>query len=166
MNKKVISILSCGLLCTNIGFASNLIDESTDEIITDGFVKVDKKAFEKSANEINVPLRAEAQQATKIANLGDSVVVTGQKAAHHIALIKKANGGNFILQSTLTVKCKKGIDCIPSIYEHEQLGNTQFYRVEVKDYYEWKQALSDLSNLDQVIRVSPSIDRGIKKHLR
>lgn len=100
-----------------------------------------------------------------IGDLGEYQVVQGEKAEDDLAFVISEDGYNHIIKNTITIKCKKAIQCVPAeLNPNHVFGD--IYEIKVASYNNWKQAMDTLKNLDTVKKVSATINYGVKPTLQ
>lgn len=96
-----------------------------------------------------------------LGKLGEYLVVKGTKALGDIAYVKTADDHNYIIKQEITVKCEKGVSCIPKSMIPTHVMN-DIYEVKVDDYDEWLHAVTLLENTDGVKKIAPTFFKGEK----
>lgn len=140
-------------------------------IITENFsvVKIspEQKSTLSTNNDVNGQSLSEndGEDSNVIGNLGKFKVVQGEKAEDDLAFVISEDGYNHIIKDSITIKCKKGVQCVPSELNPKHVFG-DIYEIKVASYNDWKQAIDTLKSLDTVKKVSATINYGIEPKLQ
>lgn len=158
-----ISLFDCG--CTSSisnNQATNTEANHKDAFMEDIIITENFSVTSTIANDIFPMVQADSEILGK---LGEYIVVKGTKALGDIAYVKTANDNNYIIKKEITVKCQKGINCIPPNMISTHIMN-DIYEVKVNDYDEWLHAVALLENTSGVKKIAPTFFKGTKPVLQ
>ena len=142
MKKTAVTVLSLLITSMGINVHAQETSPSEDIIITDNFTVVDSSKRNKK-----------------------KAVIIGEKSPDHIAFVKSAHGRNYIIESSIIVQCKKGVNCIPDGITSKKMG-LNIYQVTATDYDNWKSLRQELQNTPDVRKVTPIYYYGKKPKLK
>jgi hypothetical protein len=160
MKKSIISALSLFSVIACVQASADEIESNGATVFTDNFSVVEQQ--DKGETKSLIVVSGE----NELGSLGDKFVVSGKKAANHIAYVKNANNeNNYIIKDSISVQCARDVDCIPSGLEAKKISRS-VYELQVSNYDEWKSLQEELRNTAGVLKVAPSFEYGIKPQLK
>lgn len=149
MKKLSLPLVVVALFCSNA-------NANDTQIITDDFVVTQINHNNPKHKKCSSNHKTTAKY---LGLLGDFWVVEGNKDPSDIAFVIDQNGTNKIIKNTILVKCKKFISCVPNDLEPTTI-TSGFYKIEVANYTDWKNAIDRLNNSFGVTNVAPTFFYG------
>ena len=160
MKKTAVTVLSLLITSMGINVHAQETSPSEDIIITDNFTVVDSS----KRNSGKDLLRMTPENT--LGSLGKrKTVIVGEKSPNHIAFVKSAHGRNYIIENSMMVQCRKGVNCIPDGITSKKMGQN-IYQVTAADYDNWKSLQQELKNTPDVRKVTPIFYYGKKPKLK
>ena len=160
MKKTAVTVLSLLITSMGINVHAQETSPSEDIIITDNFTVVDSS----KRNGGKDLLRMTPENT--LGSLGKrKTVIVGEKSPNHIAFVKSAHGRNYIIENSIMVQCRKGVNCIPDGITSKKMGQN-IYQVTAADYDNWKSLQQELKNTPDVRKVTPIFYYGKKPKLK
>ena len=160
MKKTAVTVLSLLITSMGINVHAQETSPSEDIIITDNFTVVDSS----KRNGGKDLLRMTPENT--LGSLGKrKTVIVGEKSPNHIAFVKSAHGRNYIIENSIMVQCRKGVNCIPDGITSKKMGQN-IYQVTAADYDNWKSLQQELKNTPDVRKVTPIFYYGQKPKLK
>ena len=160
MKKTAVTVLSLLITSMGINVHAQETSPSEDIIITDNFTVVDSS----KRNSGKDLLRMTPENT--LGSLGKrKTVIVGEKSPNHIAFVKSAHGRNYIIENSIMVQCRKGVNCIPDGITSKKMGQN-IYQVTAADYDNWKSLQQELKNTPDVRKVTPIFYYGKKPKLK
>ena len=160
MKKTAVTVLSLLITSMGINVHAQETSPSEDIIITDNFTVVDSS----KRNGGKDLLRMTPENT--LGSLGKrKTVIVGEKSPNHIAFVKSAHGRNYIIENSIMVQCRKGVNCIPDGITSIKMGQS-IYQVTAADYDNWKSLQQELKNTPDVRKVTPIFYYGKKPKLK
>lgn len=160
MKKTAVTVLSLLMASVGINAHAQETSPSEDIIITDNFTVVDSS----KRNSGKDLLRMTPENT--LGTLGKrKTVIVGEKSPNHIAFVKSAHGRNYIIENSIMVQCRKGVNCIPDGITSIKMGQS-IYQVTAADYDNWKSLQQELKNTPDVRKVTPIFYYGKKPKLK
>lgn len=149
---KELSLL-VGMALIAVGSIAN----AKTTVITENFQIVDKTE--------NTTGESKVAGSQILGDLTDYRVVSGERASGDIAFVKNDIGRNFVIRDSITIVCKKNINCVTEESDAIDLGHG-FYKINVQDYKDWKSTMKKYRNNPNVKKVAPSYNFGAKAQLK
>ncbi len=137
--------------------AAGSMAQAKTTVITENFQIVDKT--EKTGEAVK------AAGSQVLGELADYSVVSGERTPGNIAFVKQTQGKNYVIKDSITIVCKKDVNCVSEDREAVDLGHN-FYKIKVKDYEDWKSVIEQYKNNPNVKKVAPSYYFGAKPRLK
>jgi hypothetical protein len=160
MKKTAVTVLSLLITSMGINVHAQETSPSEDIIITDNFTVVDSS--KKNGGKDLLRMTPE----NTLGSLGKrKTVIVGEKSPNHIAFVKSAHGRNYIIENSIMVQCRKGVNCIPDGITSKKMGQN-IYQVTAADYDNWKSLQQELKNTPDVRKVTPIFYYGKKPKLK
>lgn len=160
MKKTAVTVLSLLMASVGINVHAQETSPSEDIIITDNFTVVDSS--KKNSGKDLLRMTPE----NTIGSLGKKkTVIVGEKSPNHIAFVKSAHGRNYIIENSIMVQCRKGVNCIPDGITSIKMGKS-IYQVTATDYDNWKSLQQELKSAPGVKKVTPIFYYGKKPKLK
>jgi hypothetical protein len=160
MKKTAVTVLSLLITSMGINVHAQETSPSEDIIITDNFTVVDSS--KKNGGKDLLRMTPE----NTLGSLGKrKTVIVGEKSPNHIAFVKSAHGRNYIIENSIMVQCRKGVNCIPDGITSIKMGQS-IYQVTAADYDNWKSLQQELKNTPDVRKVTPIFYYGKKPKLK
>ncbi|MBQ4488874.1 MAG: hypothetical protein II944_06210 [Ruminobacter sp.] len=160
MKKTAVTVLSLLITSMGINIHAQETSPSEDIIITDNFTVVDSS--KKNGGKDLLRMTPE----NTLGSLGKrKTVIVGEKSPNHIAFVKSAHGRNYIIENSIMVQCRKGVNCIPDGITSIKMGQS-IYQVTAADYDNWKSLQQELKNTPDVRKVTPIFYYGKKPKLK
>lgn len=160
MKKTAVTVLSLLITSMGINVHAQETSPSEDIIITDNFTVVDSS--KKNSGKDLLRMTPE----NTLGTLGKKkAVIIGEKSPDHIAFVKSAHGRNYIIENSIMVQCRKGVNCIPDGITSKKMGQN-IYQVTAADYDNWKSLQQELKNTPDVRKVTPIFYYGKKPKLK
>ena len=160
MKKTAVTVLSLLITSMGINVHAQETSPSEDIIITDNFTVVDSS--KKNGGKDLLRMTPE----NTLGSLGTrKTVIVGEKSPNHIAFVKSAHGRNYIIENSIMVQCRKGVNCIPDGITSIKMGQS-IYQVTAADYDNWKSLQQELKNTPDVRKVTPIFYYGKKPKLK
>lgn len=160
MKKTAVTVLSLLITSMGINVHAQETSPSEDIIITDNFTVVDSS--KKNGGKDLLRMTPE----NTLGSLGKKkAVIVGEKSPNHIAFVKSAHGRNYIIENSIMVQCRKGVNCIPDGITSIKMGQS-IYQVTAADYDNWKSLQQELKNTPDVRKVTPIFYYGKKPKLK
>ena len=160
MKKTAVTVLSLLITSMGINIHAQETSPSEDIIITDNFTVVDSS--KKNGGKDLLRMTPE----NTLGSLGKKkAVIIGEKSPNHIAFVKSAHGRNYIIENSIMVQCRKGVNCIPDGITSIKMGQS-IYQVTAADYDNWKSLQQELKNTPDVRKVTPIFYYGQKPKLK
>ena len=160
MKKTAVTVLSLLITSMGINIHAQETSPSEDIIITDNFTVVDSS--KKNGGKDLLRMTPE----NTLGSLGKrKTVIVGEKSPNHIAFVKSAHGRNYIIENSIMVQCRKGVNCIPDGITSIKMGQS-IYQVTAADYDNWKSLQQELKNTPDVRKVTPIFYYGQKPKLK
>lgn len=160
MKKTAVTVLSLLITSMGINVHAQETSPSEDIIITDNFTVVDSS--KKNGGKDLLRMTPE----NTLGSLGKKkAVIIGEKSPNHIAFVKSAHGRNYIIENSIMVQCRKGVNCIPDGITSIKMGQS-IYQVTAADYDNWKSLQQELKNTPDVRKVTPIFYYGKKPKLK
>lgn len=160
MKKTAVTVLSLLMASVGINAHAQETSPSEDIIITDNFTVVDSS--KKNGGKDLLRMTPE----NTLGSLGKrKTVIVGEKSPNHIAFVKSAHGRNYIIENSIMVQCRKGVNCIPDGITSIKMGQS-IYQVTAADYDNWKSLQQELKNTPDVRKVTPIFYYGKKPKLK